>query len=103
MGAGDQAAQNEAIAQNDIIKNARNSKISSLPPNAANAAQQNLIEKIMIEEEKKLEIQKRREAEMHRESAGDSKLLEGAQIDEYWKRKVVGSLKRWGGEENQPQ
>ena len=57
----------------------------------------------MIEEEKKLEIQKRREAEMHRESAGDSKLLEGAQIDEYWKRKVVGSLKRWGGEENQPQ
>ena len=53
MGAGDQAAQNEAIAQNDIIKNARNSKISSLPSNAANAAQQNLIEKIMIEEEKK--------------------------------------------------
>lgn len=41
-----------------------------------------------------MEQQWQMEYEMRRDSAGDTKLLEGAEVDEYWKRKVVGSLKR---------
>ena len=55
------------------------------------------IEQAILDEDTKIRLKQQQDSKHLKEIAGNIKILEGDQMDDYWKHKVVASLKKAGG------